>query len=298
MPFIELKNITKSFGETKALNGISFKVSKGAIFGLLGPNGAGKTTTINIICCLLKQDSGEITINGIAGDGQDRIGVIPQDISMYDELTVADNLGFFGSVYGSRDLDLRMSRFIELVQLEDKFKSKVGTLSGGQKRRLNLAVGLINDPEIILMDEPTVGIDPQSRNFIFETIVRLKEAGKTIIYTTHYLEEAEKLCDYIAIIDEGIIIKEGTVSELAQFEQEIQLTTDCPQVISTIAASMGAYVNANGQSVKIRTSDAVKVITQLVQKSEGEGYKITGILVRKVSLEEMFLKLTGKRLRE
>jgi ABC-2 type transport system ATP-binding protein len=298
MSLIELKNITKSFGQTKALNGISLKVSEGAIFGLLGPNGAGKTTTINIICGLLKQDSGEININDSVNDKQTHIGVIPQDISIYDELTVTDNLDFFGSVYGNSDLNLRMSRIIDLVQLEEKLKSKVGTLSGGQKRRLNLAIGLINDPEIILMDEPTVGIDPQSRNFIFETILRLKDAGKTIIYTTHYLEEAEKLCDHIAIIDEGVIIKEGTVSELAQFEQEIQITTDGPQIISTIAESMGAYVNANGQSVKIRTSDAVKVIKQLIQKSEGQGYKITNILVKKVSLEELFLKLTGKRLRE
>ena len=191
------------------------------MLGLLGPNGAGKTTTVSMLAGLVAPDRGEVLVDGhrLHGDADPvkrRIGLVPQDVALYEELTARDNLRFFGGLYGFRGsaLDRAIASVLDLVGLADRARDRVGTYSGGMKRRLNLAAGLLHDPDILLLDEPTVGVDPQSRHAIFENLTELKRRGKAILYTTHYMEEAERLCDRIVIIDEGRLVAEGTRTEL------------------------------------------------------------------------------------
>src|SRR5215831_4997784 len=218
---LEAKNLQKRYGDVLAVAGVSLSAGAGQTVGLLGPNGAGKTTTVSIIAGLIRADAGQVLIEGrqLTGDTDPikrRIGLVPQELALYDELSARENLAFFGSLY---DLDgARLNRAIgealELVGLTDRAKDKVRTFSGGMKRRLNLAAALLHDPQILLLDEPTVGVDPQSRNAIFENLEALKKRGKTLVYTTHYMEEAERLCDRIVIIDHGKVIADDTLQGL------------------------------------------------------------------------------------
>ena len=216
---LEIKDIRKSFGSLVAVDDVSFGVKAGQLVGLLGPNGAGKTTTVSMIAGLLTPDRGEVLIGGrrLAGDtdpAKRRIGVVPQDLALYDELTARDNLRFFGALYNLTDraLDSAIGAAMELVELSDRITDRVKTYSGGMKRRLNLAAGLLHDPDILLLDEPTVGVDPQSRNAIFDNLETLKRRGKALLYTTHYMEEAERLANRVVIIDHGRVIAEDTVA--------------------------------------------------------------------------------------
>ena len=220
-PVLTVTNLRKAFGPLVAVNDVSFSVERGQLVGLLGPNGAGKTTTVSMLTGLLEPDRGEVIVAGrrLSGDtdpAKRRIGLVPQDLALYDELTARDNLRFFGALYGlaGAALDAAIHQALALVELADRAGDRVKTYSGGMKRRLNLAAGLLHDPDIVLLDEPTVGVDPQSRNAIFENLETLKRRGKALLYTTHYMEEAERLADRIVVIDRGTVIADDTVAGL------------------------------------------------------------------------------------
>ena len=307
---IELKNVSKSYENIQALKDVSLKIEKGELFGLLGPNGAGKTTMINIINTLLPADSGEIYIAGLSlSENRQKIkkliGIIPQEIALYEDLTALENLKFWGEIYGipKKELKNRCDEILKMVGLFERKNESLKKFSGGMKRRINIAAGLLHNPEIILMDEPTVGVDPQSRNFIFEMIKKLHSNGKTIIYTTHYMEEAEKLCTRIAIIDRGKIIALGTKEELyrllndentvtIKFKQKIDLR-DFENLLP-----QPKILRHNELSVRIsgkNLSENLDEIFKIIKKTENE---IEEIKTLKPNLETVFLKLTGRELRD
>jgi ABC-2 type transport system ATP-binding protein len=218
---LEARNLAKTFGRVVAVDGVSLTVASGQLLGLLGPNGAGKTTTVSMLAGLLGPDRGEVRVDGhrLAGDADPakrRIGLVPQEIALYEELSARDNLRFFGGLYGMRGARLQraMASALELVGLADRAHERVVTYSGGMKRRLNLAAGLLHDPDVLLLDEPTAGVDPQSRHAIFENLQALKARGTAILYTTHYMEEAERLSDRIVVMDHGRVIAENTLAGL------------------------------------------------------------------------------------
>jgi ABC-2 type transport system ATP-binding protein len=220
-PILAVRNLRKSYGQVAAVRSVSFGVSPGELVGLLGPNGAGKTTTVSMIASLVTPDMGQVLVHGapIAGDADPRkqtIGLVPQDLALYDELSALSNLQFFGALYGldGQALASAIKAALDLVGLTGRERDRVKTYSGGMKRRLNLAASLLHDPDILLLDEPTVGVDPQSRNAIFENIESLKRRGKAIVYTTHYMEEAERLADRIVVIDSGTVVADDTVAGL------------------------------------------------------------------------------------
>ena len=218
---LTVTHLRKSFGTVLAVNDVSFSLASGQILGLLGPNGAGKTTTVSMVAGLLTPDRGDVLVAGqrLAGDtdpSKRRIGLVPQDLALYDELSARDNLRFFGALYSltGRALDTAIDRVLRLVGLADRARDAVKTFSGGMKRRLNLAAGLLHDPDILLLDEPTVGVDPQSRNAIFDNLEMLKAEGKALLYTTHYMEEVERLADRIVIVDHGTVVADDTLAGL------------------------------------------------------------------------------------
>jgi ABC-2 type transport system ATP-binding protein len=218
---LTVTHLRKSFGTVLAVNDVSFSLASGQILGLLGPNGAGKTTTVSMVAGLLTPDRGDVLVAGqrLAGDtdpSKRRIGLVPQDLALYDELSARDNLRFIGALYSltGRALDTAIDRVLRLVGLADRARDAVKTFSGGMKRRLNLAAGLLHDPDILLLDEPTVGVDPQSRNAIFDNLEVLKAEGKALLYTTHYMEEVERLADRIVIVDHGSVVADDTLAGL------------------------------------------------------------------------------------
>jgi len=220
---LRVSHLRKAYGALVAVDDVSFTVDRGKLVGLLGPNGAGKTTTLSMIAGLVTADTGSVDIDGKALNGETdpakrRFGLVPQDLALYDELSARDNLRFFGALYdlAGRELDDAIGRALETVSLADRAKDKVKTFSGGMKRRLNLAIGLLHDPDILLLDEPTVGVDPQSRNAIFDNLEQLKAQGKALLYTTHYMEEVERLADRIVVIDHGRVIADNTLDGLTQ----------------------------------------------------------------------------------
>jgi ABC-2 type transport system ATP-binding protein len=227
---LEAVNLRKSFGALVAVDDVSLTIAKGETLGVLGPNGAGKTTVVSMLCGLVTPDRGEVKIDGrkLSGDtdpGKRRIGLVPQDLALYEELSSRDNLHFFGALYGlaGADLENAIASALNLVGLADRAKDRVKVFSGGMKRRLNLAAGLLHDPDILLLDEPTVGVDPQSRNAIFENLEHLKKRGKALLYTTHYMEEAQRLADRIVIIDHGQVIANDTVAGLTRGGDTLEL---------------------------------------------------------------------------
>jgi ABC-2 type transport system ATP-binding protein len=218
---LEVRSLRKAFGPLVAVDEVSFAVLPGKMTGLLGPNGAGKTTTVSMIAGLIAPDRGQVLVGGqvLSGDTdakKRKIGLVPQDLALYDELTARDNLRFFGALYDlSGDaLESAMASALKLVGLADRARDRVKTFSGGMKRRLNLAAGLLHDPDVLLLDEPTVGVDPQSRNAIFDNLEELKRRGKALLYTTHYMEEAERLADRIVVIDRGRVVADDTLAGL------------------------------------------------------------------------------------
>jgi ABC-2 type transport system ATP-binding protein len=218
---LEVRDLTKSFGERVAINRVDFVAETGRTLGLLGPNGAGKSTIVNIVAGVLRPDAGEARVDGQLIDSDTSpakhlIGFVPQDLALYDELSARGNLRLFGSLYGieGRALENRIGAVLDVVRLADRAREAVESFSGGMKRRLNIAAALLHEPRVLLLDEPTVGIDPQSRNAIFDTLAELKARGLTLIYTTHYMEEAERLCDRIVIIDHGRVLADDTLDGL------------------------------------------------------------------------------------
>jgi ABC-2 type transport system ATP-binding protein len=221
MPLLEVRHLRKSFGPQLAVDDVSFSLEAGRLVGLLGPNGAGKTTTVSMVAGLVTPERGEVLVAGrrLAGEtdpAKRKIGLVPQDLALYDELTARDNLRFFGALFGltGRALDDAIGSVLGLVGLADRARDAVRTFSGGMKRRLNLAAGLLHDPDVLLLDEPTVGVDPQSRNAIFDNLETLKARGKALLYTTHYMEEAERLADRIVVVDHGRVIADDTLAGL------------------------------------------------------------------------------------
>jgi ABC-2 type transport system ATP-binding protein len=228
---VEVQNLIKTFGEHQAVNGVSFTIGKGEIFGLLGPNGAGKSTTINMMCGYLEPTSGDTLIDGRSITREPLkvkrdLGVVPQEIALYNDLSSLENLEFFGEIYGlpKSERRARSETVLRFVGLYERRKETIKNFSGGMQRRINLAIAMMHQPSLLLLDEPTVGVDPQSRENIFDTIERLRDQGTTILYTTHYLEEAERLCNHIAIMDEGRIIAMGTLEQLLALRDQQRQT--------------------------------------------------------------------------
>ena len=305
---ISINNITKKFPSTTALDHVSLKIEEKDFFGLLGPNGAGKSTLMNLLVGYLDSDGGEILIDGekiTQGNLEikKKIGLVPQTIALYEELSAQENLEIFGSLFNLDKKELRytIAQKLKMVGLFEKKKEKVSTFSGGMKRRLNLAASLLHDPKFILCDEPTVGIDPQSRNAIFEFLEKLNnDEGKTIIYTTHYMEEAERLCNRIAIIDVGHIISVGTMQELLDslnYERTITISKNhLTESKKSLFSSFGKLIDENDKfelqpAVGLKLSDFFEAI-------EKNGISYSNINIKKPSLEALFLHLTGKSLRD
>ncbi|HHE38246.1 MAG TPA: ABC transporter ATP-binding protein [Candidatus Cloacimonetes bacterium] len=307
---INLKNISKNYGENKALQNVSLKIEKGELFGLLGPNGAGKTTMINIINTFLPFDEGEIFINDLSlRDNKEKIkqkiGIIPQEIALYDELTAFENLKFWGEIYSisKPELKKRCEEILKMVGLYDRRNDPLKKYSGGMKRRINIAAGLLHNPEIILMDEPTVGVDPQSRNFIFEMIEQLNSIGKTIIFTTHYMEEAERLCKRIAIIDHGKIIALGTKEELFKLlEDENSITIKFKNSIDfkefQKVLNEFQLTKISNNSILISGENLIGNLSGILNSIKQNEDEIEEIDFNKPNLEKLFLKLTGRELRD
>lgn len=305
---IDVKNITKSYGKTQAVRGISFSIKDGECYGLLGPNGAGKSTTINMLSMLFAADSGQISINNIdvaKANGQMKrmLGVVPQEIALYDNFTALENILFWGSIYGVKGKVLhdKADELLKWVGLYDRRKDKIKAYSGGMKRRINIACALLHSPKVLLLDEPTVGVDPQSRNLIFELIQQLNKEGMTIIYTTHYMEEAEKLCKRIGIIDNGLIIAQGTLDELKkQSEVNDMIIVDCTQTPDEkmLMEKLKTTLSVSGNTISILSEDSKKDLTRIVNTCTDAGYEITRIDIQKANLESVFLKMTGKQLRD
>ena len=307
---LKVKNLSKNFGTTKAVDNISLSLEKGAFYGLLGPNGAGKSTTINILSTVLKPDAGSVSINGfdLLKDPQkckQAIGIVPQEIALYEELSAYENLMFWGGLYNLSGAALKqnINETLELMGLLDRKNDKVTSYSGGMKRRINIAAALLHRPELLLMDEPTVGIDPQSRNLIFDVLEKLHGDGMTIIYTTHYMEEAERLCNKIGIIDHGKIIGEGTLDELratSNTKDIVKIQTGSLNDIQ-IAAMKNHWnesVEVQENSISISANEGnVSLMDQLefLNKKEIEIKKVEMI---PVNLETIFLNLTGRTLRD
>ena len=280
--FFSLRQVTKRFGALTAVDGLSLEVQRGEIFGLLGPNGAGKTTLIHCAIGLLQPDGGEVQLAG--GNPREpqvraRMGIAPQILSLYELLTAEENLSFFGKLYGleGRRLAERVTSSLAFVGLDSRRRDAVKNYSGGMKRRLNLAAALLHDPEILLLDEPTVGVDPQSRNSIFDNILALKREGRTIIYTTHYMEEAERLCDRVGIVDHGRLLALDTVQGLLASQGGL------PRLV----------VQTDGREIEVLSADPLAELNRLAATAPIDRFRL-----EQPTLEQVFLNLTGRTLRD
>lgn len=308
---VEVRGLTKRFDELVAVNDVSFAIQEGEVYGLLGPNGAGKTTTISMVSCLIEPTSGAITVDGHdsarePGALKAALGVVPQEVALYPTLTAAENLRFWGSMYGLRGDALKraVADALELAGLADRAKERVEKYSGGMKRRINIAAGILHKPRVLLMDEPTVGIDPQSRNHILETVKDLNAAGMTVLYTSHYMEEVEYLCDRIAIMDHGAIIAEGTLNELRDVVGgmdvvAVKVAGATPEVLERVRAIEGVEgVESAEDALEVLTRSSGSIMGRLVSTLESEGAHVTSVSVTEPNLESVFLHLTGKSLRD
>ncbi len=313
---IEVLNLQKTFDEIKAVQDVSFDVEEAEIFSLLGPNGAGKTTTISMLSCLLRPDDGDALVMGhsIRKDPvgvKSVLGVVPQEIALYEDLTARENLNFWGKMYGLRGKTLksRVDEMLEVIGLTERAKDRVGKFSGGMKRRVNIAVALLHKPKVIYMDEPTVGIDPQSRRNILDNVVELKKQGMTVLYTTHYMEEAQELSDHIAIMDHGKIIANGTHDELVQIVGELDRITltvstltsddDCAKVLKSWQEIPGVQSTQDDEGTfTLLVNDSNLVLPHLFEKANSLGIHITEIDLQEPNLEAVFLHLTGRALRD
>lgn len=303
--------LIKSFGDLTAVSGVSFAIEEGETFGLLGPNGAGKTTSISMVAGLLEPDGGQIHVSGTpirttSTEGKASIGLVPQELAIYPDLTAAENLSFFGRLYGMSgdSLSTRVDEVLEVIGLSDRRADLTKEFSGGMKRRLNIGIGLLHRPRLLILDEPTVGVDPQSRNAILESVEDLSGQGMAVLYTTHYMEEAERLCDRVAIIDEGVIKAEGTRRELVSLvgqRDRIRVTASgdlerAAQTASDLADVFGASPSDHG--IEVLVAEASSILPGLLSQIASNGATITGVEVFEPNLEAVFLHLTGKALRD
>jgi ABC-2 type transport system ATP-binding protein len=310
---LSITHLQKRFGDRVAVDDVSFEVRAGETLGLLGPNGAGKTTTLSIMSGLARPDKGSVSFQGQAVH-QDAnhlkrsVGLVPQELALYDELSAWANLELFGGLYGlaGEQLAHRAEEALRLVGLENRRRDRVKGFSGGMKRRLNIAGALLHDPELILLDEPTVGVDPQSRNAIFENLEELKRRGKTLLYTTHYMEEAERLCDRIVIIDHGRVIANDTVRGLYRrlpasraVLLEIDGASADESLLSGLAALPGiSAVQRTAGGVRIETDDFGVPLAGALEHIAGRGLRVTSVQTGQMNLEDVFIALTGHALRD
>jgi len=302
---IKTEQLSKSYGSFVAAEDINFEVRPGEIFGLLGPNGAGKSTTINCISGLLKPSLGEVSINGhlVLSDAvkaKQSLGLVPQDLAIYEDLSGQENLNFWGQAYGlgGDQLKARMATVLQQVGLESRAKDLVSTYSGGMKRRLNFACAILHEPRALLLDEPTVGVDPQSREHLLSAVEDLKAAGTAVLYTTHYMEEAERLCDRLAIIDHGKIIASGTLEELREQMGEKDLITlhgDFSQVSEQLLQDF-EVIEWQDNSIRLLAKEAASRLSDILSRFAKGQIKQTA--VQQANLESLFIKLTGRELRD
>lgn len=311
MNILEIKNLKKTFKDLTAVDDLSLSISKGDIHGVLGPNGAGKSTTMNCLLGLVTPDSGEVYFGGDKKlkSWKKNIGYVPQELAIYDEMTAEENVKFFCSLYGFSKAKLKekVAEALEFTGLTEVKDKKAGTFSGGMKRRLNIACGIAHNPQLIIMDEPTVGIDPQSRNLILENVKKLNEKGATVIYTTHYMPEVEEICNKITVIDHGKTIAAGTKQEIIEkLGKKIKVTVTYKDgedrldaIADTLRKTEGvSSVKAADSTLIIKHHENVTVMEDIISASVENGAAIVNIVSEEPSLEEVFLTLTGKETRD
>jgi ABC-2 type transport system ATP-binding protein len=305
---IEINNLGKRFGSVEAVRGVSLVIEEGEAFGLLGPNGAGKTTTLSMLATLLAPSYGDAKIFGKSAVSdtwavRELVGLVPQDVGLYPNLSARENLSFFGHIYGvsKKDLVRRTSEVLDLVGLTARADDRVHTYSGGMKRRLNLACGLVHSPRLLLLDEPTVGVDPQSREHILNAIQELARKGTTVLYTTHYMEEAERLCERIAIMDKGRIAAAGTLRDLLEIigaGSVIEISGDAVDESRLRAIPEVSKVEVGEHLTRIFVTDPARVLTALSAIIGDHAKAVESLNVRPVNLEQVFMHLTGSGLRD
>jgi ABC-2 type transport system ATP-binding protein len=308
---IEAQKLKRSFGSLPAVQDVSFCVAPGEIFSLLGPNGAGKTTTISMLATLLRPDAGDAFVMGHSIRREPMavkavLGFVPQEIALYEDLTARENLVFWGKMYNLRGplLARRVDEVLEIISLTDRANDRVGKFSGGMKRRVNIGVALLHKPKVIYMDEPTVGIDPQSRRNILDSVIALKNQGLTVLYTTHYMEEAQELSDHIAIMDHGLLMAYGTHAELVKIvgqmdRLELTLSAESSQLLEAWRAIPGVQqVNREKETVSMLVEDSNQILPRLFEAANAQGVRIKAVDIQNPNLESVFLHLTGRALRD
>lgn len=309
---LETRNLTKEFKTLTAVDHVNLYLDRGESVGLLGPNGAGKSTTISMISTLLPPTSGEVLFNGKNALKESRelrkvLGVVPQEIALYEELSAYENMKFFGRVYGlkGKELSRRIDDVLDLIGLTERKKEAVKTYSGGMKRRINIGITLLHEPEILIMDEPTVGIDPQSRNYILDMIRQLNlEKNITVMYTSHYMEEVEKLCDRVYIMDHGEVIASGTNEELKSIlSNEESIRIDVHTLSPAFEQALSRHevvkkVTEEGQGYKVIAPKGTELLGDIFELAKQTQTKITGVSIQTPTLEDVFLHLTGRTLRD
>jgi ABC-2 type transport system ATP-binding protein len=310
-PVLECHALRRAFGDLVAVDGVGFQIAAGETYGLLGPNGAGKTTTISMIAGLLERDAGEVTIGGKpmttrTVQAKIALGYVPQDLAIYPDLSALENLIFFARLYGmSRSqAKSRAREVLNLIGLTDRATDQTGKYSGGMKRRLNIGLGLLNHPKLLILDEPTVGVDPQSRNAILESVSGFSDAGMAVLYTTHYMEEAERLCDRVGIIDHGNLIAEGTRRELVGMVGEFdRVTLAASGNLSGAAEALTAMdcvkqASVTDDGIDLVVSSARDHLPQILTEAAARGAAVRSVEVTEPDLEAVFLHLTGRALRD
>ncbi len=308
---LRCSGLRKAFGDLQAVADVGFEIAPGETYGLLGPNGAGKTTSISMIAGLLAPDEGEITVLGVrmtprALSAKAAVGLVPQDLAIYPDLTGRENLQFFGRLQGmgGRDVQVRTDEVLEVIGLSDRADDRAGEFSGGMKRRLNIGIGLLHHPKLLILDEPTVGVDPQSRNAILESVETLATEGLAVLYTTHYMEEAERLCRRIAIVDQGHVVAEGTRRELIDLiaEQDVVRLKVAGDVQAAAAACAAlppvSSADAEEDEVVCLLDGAASNLPALLGAVASADATVVGVAVREPDLEDVFLHLTGRALRD
>lgn len=316
---IQVQDLHKSFGDIDAVQGVSFDVQAGEIMSLLGPNGAGKSTTISMLACLLRPTQGDALVMGHSilrrpMEVKAAIGVVPQEVALYEDISARENLTFWGKMYGLRgsELGLRVDEVLEVIGLTGRQKGRVSKFSGGMKRRLNIGIALLHKPAVIIMDEPTVGIDPQSRRNILDNVKELNRQGMTVLYTTHYMEEAQELSDHIGIMDQGKIIAFGTHEELVRIVGELDrvnlaLSAASEPLLEAWRSTQGvhqviAVTQPDDQVIDghftVLVDDCNRVLPRLFEHAVGMGMRVTSVEIQEPNLEAVFLHLTGRALRD